>query len=333
MLIPEAYGGAGQTLLEARDRLRGARPRARADAALRERRARRGRAAARRAATRRSSAWLPRIATGEAILTPAWLEPERGFGPNGVQLAATRRRRRLRLTRHQAARAVRARGHAAARARAHGRRPSATSTCSSSIRARRASRSRSSAASRLGHASTGSSSTDVRVPASARASAPPARAGRPGSAVMHDAIVLLAAQAMGGAERALEITVEYAKDAQAVRQAARRLPGDLALPGRRRRPRVDGGKTLVYEAAWARATGRGDRAARADGEALRLPDLPRRHGDVPAGLGRRRLHDRVRHPALLPPREAAPALVVGHARTSRSWSRRGARHRRAHGER
>jgi alkylation response protein AidB-like acyl-CoA dehydrogenase len=33
-------------------------------------------------------AWLPEIATGDAILTPAWLEPKRGFGPEGVQLRA-----------------------------------------------------------------------------------------------------------------------------------------------------------------------------------------------------------------------------------------------------
>ena len=32
--------------------------------------------------------WLPQIASGEAILTPAWLEPEGGFGPRGVQLRA-----------------------------------------------------------------------------------------------------------------------------------------------------------------------------------------------------------------------------------------------------
>ena len=34
------------------------------------------------------SAWLPRIAVGDAVLTPAWLEPKGGFDPRGVQLAA-----------------------------------------------------------------------------------------------------------------------------------------------------------------------------------------------------------------------------------------------------
>ena len=38
---------------------------------------------------RRRDEWLPKISAGEAIITPAWLEPHGGFGPQGVQLAAT----------------------------------------------------------------------------------------------------------------------------------------------------------------------------------------------------------------------------------------------------
>src|SRR6478735_821864 len=30
-------------------------------------------------------AWLPRIAKGDAIVVPAWVEPGNGFGPKGVQ--------------------------------------------------------------------------------------------------------------------------------------------------------------------------------------------------------------------------------------------------------
>lgn len=33
--------------------------------------------------------WLPRIASGDAIVTPAWLEPDNSSGPTGVQLRAT----------------------------------------------------------------------------------------------------------------------------------------------------------------------------------------------------------------------------------------------------
>src|SRR5438067_165221 len=32
--------------------------------------------------------WLPGIASGETIVTPAWLEPDRGFGENGVAAMA-----------------------------------------------------------------------------------------------------------------------------------------------------------------------------------------------------------------------------------------------------
>ena len=34
--------------------------------------------------------WLPKIAAGKAILTVGWLEPDRGYGPAGVQLRAER---------------------------------------------------------------------------------------------------------------------------------------------------------------------------------------------------------------------------------------------------
>ena len=32
--------------------------------------------------------WLPKIASGDAVLTPAWLEPNRGYGEVGVQMEA-----------------------------------------------------------------------------------------------------------------------------------------------------------------------------------------------------------------------------------------------------
>ena len=67
--------------------------------------------------------------------------------------------------------------------------------------------------------------------------------------------MLLAAQAMGGAERALDITVDYAKERKqfdkplGAFQAISHYLADAATA-------VDGGKTLVYEAAWARSEGR-----------------------------------------------------------------------------
>jgi alkylation response protein AidB-like acyl-CoA dehydrogenase len=73
--------------------------------------------------------------------------------------------------------------------------------------------------------------------------------------VMHGGIILLAAQAMGGAERALAITVDYAKTRQqfdkplGAFQALAHYLADAATT-------VDGGGTLVHEAAWALANGR-----------------------------------------------------------------------------
>ena len=96
--------------------------------------------------------------------------------------------------------------------------------------------------------------TDVRVSAADRI-------GEPGSgwrtwdAVMHDGCILLGAQAMGGARHALDITVQYSKDRfqfdkpLGAFQALAHYLADAATT-------VDGGTTLVHEAAWARAAGR-----------------------------------------------------------------------------
>ena len=85
--------------------------------------------------------------------------------------------------------------------------------------------------------------------------APPGRAGRRWDAVMHDGCILLGAQAMGGAQQALDITVQYAKDREqfdkplGAFQAIAHYLADAVTA-------VDGGTTLVHEAAWAGADGR-----------------------------------------------------------------------------
>jgi alkylation response protein AidB-like acyl-CoA dehydrogenase len=94
----------------------------------------------------------------------------------------------------------------------------------------------------------------VRVPGSARIGA----AGL-GWATWHDTmldgIIMLAAQAVGGARYALDITVQYAKDREqfdkplGAFQAISHYLADAATA-------VDGAETLVFEAAWARANGR-----------------------------------------------------------------------------
>jgi alkylation response protein AidB-like acyl-CoA dehydrogenase len=72
---------------------------------------------------------------------------------------------------------------------------------------------------------------------------------------MYDGIILAAAFAAGGAERALEITVQYSKDREQFNkplgafQTMAHYMADASAVG-------DGAKVLVYEAAWARSEGK-----------------------------------------------------------------------------
>jgi len=198
------------------------------------------------------SSWLPKIASGEAILTPAWLEPDGGFGPKGVQLEAKAEGSGFVLSgvkRHVPFASAATRLVVLARTGAGARDidlflvdPRAQGVTLSQQRSLAADAQykvefanvRVAAADRIGAAGSGWNTWD---------------------AVLHDAIILLAAWAMGGAERALEITVDYAKERKqfdkplGAFQSISHYLADAATA-------VDGGKTLVYEAAWARATGR-----------------------------------------------------------------------------
>lgn len=196
--------------------------------------------------------WLPRIASGEAILTLAWLEPRRGYGPEGVQLSAVGDGTHYRLNgakRHVLFARAATRLVVLART-GDGLRdldlllvdpgaPGIKTTQQFSM----------------------ASDTqyeilfeDVRVPASERIGK--AKSGwMSWSEVMHDGIIMLAAQAMGGAERALEMTVQYAKEREqfdkplgAFQSIAHYLADAVTS--------VDGGKTLVHQAAWAHSRGR-----------------------------------------------------------------------------
>lgn len=98
----------------------------------------------------------------------------------------------------------------------------------------------------------------VRVPRDARLGEPDSPPGTGWTAwdrVMHAAAILAAAQAVGGASYALDITVEYAKErrqfdkALAEFQAISHYLADA-------RTALDGARMLVCEAAWAHSTGR-----------------------------------------------------------------------------
>jgi alkylation response protein AidB-like acyl-CoA dehydrogenase len=150
--------------------------------------------------------WLPKISAGEAIITPAWLEPHGGFGPQGVQLAATADGDGWRLDgakRHVAFARAADRLLVLART-AEGPSffvvdpgtPGVTLTQLMSI----------------------SSDTQYRVDFEGVQAGADSLVGTAGDAwstwdaVMHDGLVLLAAQAVGGAQYAHAIATQYSKD-------------------------------------------------------------------------------------------------------------------------
>jgi alkylation response protein AidB-like acyl-CoA dehydrogenase len=196
--------------------------------------------------------WLPKIAAGEVILSTAWLEPDRGFGPKGVATTATADGDGFVLNgtkRHVPFAAAADRIVVLARTgdgigdvdlflvdpKADGVTLAQTFTIASDTQYDLTLDGvRVPAGDRIGGAGTGWATWDQ---------------------VMHDGIVLLAAQAIGGAHFALDITVQYAKDREqfdkplGAFQAISHYLADAKTA-------VDGGTLLVYEAAWARAEGR-----------------------------------------------------------------------------
>jgi alkylation response protein AidB-like acyl-CoA dehydrogenase len=208
VLVPEAHGGAGQGLLEAAivfeelGRALAPTPAFVSSVVC---------AGALRAAASDGlqDAWLPRIASGDAVLAPAWLEPQRGFGPHGVQLRAQRDGAGWRLT--GAKRGVAFAAGATqllVLARAGDAPGDVTSflvePSAPGIRARQVRSLASDTQYEL-------SFEGVRVADAARASAEHA-GWSAWQRVLPDALVVLAAFANGACERALEITVQYAKD-------------------------------------------------------------------------------------------------------------------------
>ena len=211
-----------------------------------------GGALARAGSHEQKEAWLPRIVTGEAILSPAWLEPENGFGPKGVQVRAVAdgdgfllsgTKRHVAFAQAATALIVLARTgddpdavdlfvvDAGAPGVALTQQLSIASDAQYRVDLDQV---RVTAADRIGPAGSGWSTWD---------------------SVMHDGIILAAAQAVGGAQYAMDITVQYAKDRHQFDKplgAFQALAHYLADGS----TTVDGAEVLVHEAAWARSEGR-----------------------------------------------------------------------------
>ena len=251
LILPAEYGGSGQSMLEGaimyEELGRAMAPSPHFVSAVMS-----GVMLLRAGSDEQKKTWLPKIASGEAIITPAWLEPKNGYGPKGVQLKATVDGNGYRLTgtkRHVAFASSATRLLVLVRTGSSDndidlvlvdpRSPGVQLTQQYSL------------ASDTQYAV---AFNDVRVPTSERIGAP--RSGwSTWHEVMLDGIILLAAQAIGGAEQALDMTVQYSKERQqfdkplGAFQSLAHYMADASTT-------VDGGKTLVYEAAWARAHGK-----------------------------------------------------------------------------
>ena len=251
ILVPEAYGGQGQTLLEAaivyEEFGRALAPVPHFQSAVLC-----AGALVLGGSDAQKKAWLPGIASGEKILTPAWLEPRNGFGAKGVQISAiaegegfilsgsklhvnfaTAADRLLVLART---------GEAEADVDLFLVDPTSQGvTCSQRLN--------------LG------SETTYRVDFDKVRLSSADRIGGPGTGwetwaeVMNDGIVLAAAQAAGGAKAALEMTIEYANTREqfgkplGAFQSISHYLADAATS-------IEGGSTLVYEAAWSKSVGK-----------------------------------------------------------------------------
>ena len=195
------------------------------------------------------SDWLPKLASGEKVMTVAWLEPDGGFGPEGVRLRAETEGDGYRL--HGTKRHVPF-AQAAQEMLVLARNDTGIVICAVSptwdgVSVRRD-------ATIAGDAQFTVGFDNVRVDRR-RVIAEPEQAWAAWHDTMLGGVTLLAAQAAGGARAALDLAVGYAKTRHqfdkplGAFQAIAHYLADAATA-------VDGAQTLAWEAAWARTEGR-----------------------------------------------------------------------------
>ena len=193
--------------------------------------------------------WLNRIATGDAILTPAWLEPDRGYGEAGVALPARSDGNEIVLSGRKRSVAY---ASSADQLIVLARTEAGVDLFLVDPRSDGVTLKQLLSQGREPHYQI--DFDEVRIPATNRI-------GKPGSGwqtwsqILHQGIILLSAQAIGGANRCLEETVEFAN--QRIQfdkplgafQALAHYMADAST-------NIDGGRVLVHEAAWNHSEGR-----------------------------------------------------------------------------
>ncbi len=196
------------------------------------------------------SAWLPGIAAGTSIVTPAWLEPDNSSGPTGVQMLAE----------------ASGDGFALNGAKRHVFFASSADAFLTLARTDDGVDLFLVPADTAGITLTQQNSvaydTQYRLDFDGVTVGADARVGEAGSGwdtwqrTMLDACILVGAQAVGGSKRVHEITVEYSKERVqfdkplAAFQSLNHYMADSITE-------IDGARTLVHQAAWASDAQRG----------------------------------------------------------------------------
>jgi alkylation response protein AidB-like acyl-CoA dehydrogenase len=252
LLLPPEHGGSGMTLVEGvalyQEFGRALAPIPHFVSAVLS-----GGVLARSASDTVKTRWLDGLASGEAIFTPAWLEPENGYSARGIEARAEPDGEggfRLSGTKRHVAFAA-----AADRLVVLARTGDDAETIDLFLVDPTA------VGVTLRQQFTIASDTQYEVTFDNVALSGQDRIGAAGTGwatwrdVLEPALVLLAAQAVGGARYALEITNQYAKDRQQFDKplgAFQALAHNLADAV----TNLDGAEQLVHEAAWAGASGR-----------------------------------------------------------------------------